>query len=78
MGGGNKKAEKRYPAKTARQERDKPKRFREKETKISCWGRRRKGYTERRRRRRRGRAARAEVAAAVEGCFSRAGSANER
>lgn len=78
-GGKNKKAEKRYPAKTARQERDKPKRLREKETKISCWRRRRKGYRERRRRRRRrGRAMRVEVAAAVEGCFSRAGSANER
>lgn len=78
--GENKKEEKRYPAKIARQERDKPKRLREKETKISCWGRGRKDCTERRRRRR-GRAARVEVvaaAAAVEGCSSRAGSANER
>lgn len=76
--GENKKEEKRYPAKIARQERDKPKRLREKETKISCWGRGRKDCTERRRRR--GRAARVEVvaAAAVEGCSSRAGSANER
>lgn len=44
-GGGGKKAEKRNPAKTARQERNKPKRLCEKESKISCWGRRRKGYT---------------------------------
>lgn len=36
--GKRKKVEKRYPAKTARHKRGKPKRLGEKETKISRWG----------------------------------------